>query len=208
MCYYGLDLSYASLDECITQMSTQYKYVECYGLWGTFDDAQLWVASVASPKWLLSLGSILGNDFFEPAIAMLGRWTKLMSADDRMLLAMDGTTNHSKVWNSYNDSQGLFERFMRNGLTHSNRVLGHNWYRPEDWVVIPMMTVQPLMHRFVFQSLRIVSCPEIGISFPANYQIDCYEAFKYTPADMQVQFSSLGLHEEGRWNAAGSSICW
>jgi uncharacterized SAM-dependent methyltransferase len=125
--YYGLDLSLPVLQEGIGKLNTTFKHVKCVGLWGTFDDALTWVERIPGPRWFLSLGSILGNDFPEPAIQHLTRWSSLLGADDRMLIGMDATDDPGIIWDSYHDDQGLFEQFMRGGLEHSNRVVGEDW---------------------------------------------------------------------------------
>lgn len=63
------------------------------------------------------------------------------------------------------------------------------------------------MHRFVFKALRDVSCPQISMLFRKGHEIDVYEAFKYVPSSMTLQFAGSGLHELRRWNRSGSSIC-
>ncbi len=76
----------------------------------------------------------MGNDFPVPATTILARWAGIMrhASGDRILIGMDSTTDVPRIWNSYHDAEGLFERFMRGGLENANRVLGVEWYRPED----------------------------------------------------------------------------
>ncbi|KAK4449073.1 histidine N-alpha-methyltransferase [Podospora aff. communis PSN243] len=207
--YYGLDLSLPSLQADIRSLASEFTFVRCRGLWGTFDDAQRWVAEcVKGPIWLLSLGSILGNDFPEPAVAHLARWASLMNDNDRMLVGMDATTDKQRIWDSYHDSSGLFEQFMRGGCEHSNRVLGHNWYRPQDWEVVGVWAEQYCMHRFVFRALVDVQCAPIGLDFRAGHEIDCYEAFKFGPAEMRALFEAAGLRQQSVFKAPGTSaIC-
>lgn len=204
--YYGLDLSRPSLESGISQILGKLEYVQCFGLWGTFDDARDWCQKILSPRWLLSLGSILGNDFLDPAILALSRWAVIMRPNDRMLLGMDGTMDKKKIWDSYHDQEGVFESFMRGGLEHSNRVFSEKWYHPEDWDVIGVWTETPLMHRFVFRARKDVTVRKINLFFPKDHEIDCYEAFKYGPNTMGLQFVRSGLQELAQWNAPGSSI--
>lgn len=39
----------------------------------------------------------------------------------------------SVSWHAYNDAKGVTKRFILNGLTHANRILGLNLFLPEDW---------------------------------------------------------------------------
>lgn len=215
--YYGLDLSLASLQADVRSLASEFTFVRCRGLWGTFDDALRWVAESdecgyssdkSPPRWLLSLGSILGNDFPVPAIAHLARWASTMGDGDRMLVGMDATTDKQRIWESYHDPAGLFERFMRGGLEHANRVLGCNWYRPHEWEVVGVWSGDYCMHRFVFRALVDVKCDSVGVNFPAGHEIDCYEAFKFSPTEMDAMFQAAGLRQQTVFKAPGSSaIC-
>lgn len=118
--YFALDLSKSTLVDGMAWLARKYKYVRCFGLWGTFEDGLRWSELVPGPRFFFSLGSIFGNDFFESAVERLMPWARAMRPSDRMLLSMDATTDTRVIWDSYHDSQGLFEKFMRNGLMNSN----------------------------------------------------------------------------------------
>lgn len=148
----------------------------------------------------------MGNDFFEVSVERLRPWADLMRPDDRMLIGMDGTMNLDKVWNSYHDADGLFEKFMRNGLEHTNRLLGQRWYKPEDWEVIGIMEMEPVMHRFVFRARKDVICLTLGLTFEVGDEIDCYEAFKYGPETMRKQFARTNLEEIATWISPSKRI--
>ncbi|KAK5659445.1 hypothetical protein OQA88_646 [Cercophora sp. LCS_1] len=206
--YYGLDLSLPFLQADIKNLARDFTHVQCYGLWGTFDDALRWAKTIKSPRWFLSLGSILGNDFPEPATEHIARWASIMTPDDRILLGMDATEDPERIWRSYHDQGGLFERFMRGGLEHSNRVLGYEWYRPQDWEVVGIMSVEYCMHQFAFRAIQAVQCAPIGLDFPRGHIIDCYEAFKFSPSEMQKMFKAAGLHQLSIVKAPGSSAIY
>jgi len=131
-----------------------------------------------------------------------------MRESDRMLLGMDGTTNLSDIWESYHpQDSNLFEKFMRNGLAASNKVLGTPWYRDSDWSVEGVLTQEPyIMHRFVFTAKREVRCEKLGLIFAKGEMIDCYEAFKYGREEMREQFRESGLREEGVWGSESGRI--
>ncbi|KAB8267142.1 hypothetical protein BDV30DRAFT_244586 [Aspergillus minisclerotigenes] len=112
--YYTLDISRKALENVLAKLPASYKVVKYTGLWGTFDNLRAWCGNIQEPKWFLTLGSISGNDEFQIAINELKKL----------------------VWRSYNDVNDCWHRMIRNGLALSNKVLGHEWYRPEDWEVI------------------------------------------------------------------------
>jgi uncharacterized SAM-dependent methyltransferase len=212
--YYALDLSRLALEENMRQLMPSYRighryeFVQCFGLWGTFDDAHSWAKKIVDkPRWFCSLGSQFGNDHFDDAVAFLSKWAQIMRPEDRMLIGMDGSEDKEAIWHSYHDSQGLFEEFIRNGYTHSNTVLGSSWYRDEDWDFCGVMQDDPLMHRWVIRAKRDVIDSSLGLAFEPGDEIDCYEAFKYGPEVMHRQFAQAGLEVVATWKAPSALIC-
>jgi uncharacterized SAM-dependent methyltransferase len=205
--YFALDLSKAVLDECMKELKPRYRFVRCFGLWGTFDDALAWSKGVAGPKCFMCLGSMLGNDHFEAAVEHLREWADSMGPQDRMLLGLDACQDEGEIWRSYHDSQGMFERFIRNGLVYSNTILGHPWYRGEDWEVTGAIQDEPTMHKFIIRAVGNVSCAPLGLRFAAGDEIHCYEGFKYGPDAMHLQFVKAGLQELEIWRSPSGRIC-
>jgi uncharacterized SAM-dependent methyltransferase len=205
--YFALDLSREVLVDSISKLRPLYPNIRCYGLWGTFDDCLEWAKREDSPKCYISLGSMFGNDHFDVAVAQLKSWADIMRPQDRMLLGLDGTKDRNTIWKSYHDAKGFFHAFIRNGLTHSNAILGYNWYRPQDWEVTGEFQDKPLMHHFVIKAVRDVHCEAIGLSFRRGEQIVCYEGFKYQPLAMQKQFAAAGLHQTKQWQSPSGRIC-
>ena len=87
---------------------------------------------MVGPKWFLSLRGIFGNDRSDVAVASLALWSYVLRPQDWMLICMDACKDAQKIWRSYNDSEGVWHQFIRNRLAHSNQILGHSWYLPED----------------------------------------------------------------------------
>lgn len=204
--YYGLDLSKPVLESSIKHLRMTYPRIRSTGLWGTFEDGLAWSASREGPKIFLSLGSIFGNERFERAVRYLKPWARAMGPEDRMLIGIDVTTSLESVWNSYHDSNGMFEEFIRNAFLHSNKTLGKTWYRHEDWELLGRLQEEPLMHRFVLRALRDVDCPSVGLHFPAGEEIECYESHKQTPEIMRMKFERAGLHELASWSSSSGQI--
>lgn len=204
--YYSLDLSRAALQQGVSQFAERYQFIQCTGLWGSFDHGFTWVSKLsAGPKWLLSLGSILGNGPLEDAVRGLSRWASLMSPDDRLLLCMDAHTDPNKIWKSYHDPHGCYERFVRNGLHRSNKLLEYEWYAPDDWEMIGHL--EPPMHQTLFRARRSVDAAPVGIQFSEGDLIAFHGAFKYPPEIMRTQFSMASLKELAVWKAPSSPIC-
>lgn len=184
----------------------KYQWVQCHGLWGSFNDSLDWIEDLPGPKLFCSLGSILGNDWFEPAVSNMLRFTSILGKDDMILIGMDSCKDKGTVWHSYHDEQGLFETFIRNGLEHSNRVLGTDWYVPEQWKVEGVWHQDPFMHQFAITALEEVSCINLGVKLPAGTQIDCYEAFKHDPREMFEIFEASNLEQIDSWRSTSTRI--
>src|ERR1700710_404437 len=114
--YFALDLSRETLMECMRKLKPHYRHVHCFGLWGNFEDGLAWVKTIKSPKCIISLGSMFGNDHFDEAVARLKTWADIMRPEDRMLLGLDACQDQDVIWKSYHDDEGLFYDFVRNGL--------------------------------------------------------------------------------------------
>jgi len=197
--YLALDLSRAVLEENIQPLKHRYPDDRICGLWGTFDDALAWLKSIPSPKCYISMGSMFGNDHFDAAVSRLKAWRNLMNSSDLMLLGLDSCQDRDTVWKSYHDKEGLFQVFIRNGFRHSNSILGHEWYRDEDWDLSGEIQDAPRMHQFVFVANKAVRCRPLGIDFRPGEKVVCYEGFKYEPRTMQKQFSVAGLTQLDQW---------
>lgn len=157
---------------------------------------------------------MLGNDYFAAAVARL-KWlceTGLRSESDLILLTMDGTKDGEKVCESYDDAEGLFTAFIRQGFEDSNHLLGadaDSWYRHEDWRLLRTLTTTPAMqHRFVLQAKHTVQCPPVlDVTFHQGDEIHCYEGFKYGPEEMGRQFEAAGLRVYACWKGPHDDIC-
>ncbi|KAF7505151.1 hypothetical protein GJ744_001217 [Endocarpon pusillum] len=75
-----------------------------------------------------------------------------------MLLGMDSCKDKDIPWRSHDDGQGLFESFIRNGLEHFNKVMGHEWYHAEDSTVARLWNDNPFMHQFAITASTHVVC--------------------------------------------------
>ncbi|CAN8095708.1 unnamed protein product [Discula destructiva] len=209
--YYALDLSRESLELALDGVGSGYTKVECCGLWGNWDKGIEWSTRTldeSRPRLYLSLGSIFGNDHIEPAIARLKSWSEvaLDSCRSSMLLTMDATMDKEKLMASYNDNGGLYESFIRNGFRHTNRILGEDWYKDEDWEHRGELQDEPRMHRSVMRAKRVVKIVSVGLRVEEGTELDCYENFKYSPEVMEKQFEAAGLTKMKTWKAPDAHL--
>jgi uncharacterized SAM-dependent methyltransferase len=210
--YCPLDLSSKSIERAIEQTKlSSLPSISVTGLWGAFEDGVDWANRNCGdrPRLFLSLGSMLGNDHFEDAVARL-KWlcsTGLRNEHDMILLTMDGTKDPEKICKSYDDAEGLFTQFIRQGFEDSNDVLGDKWYRQEDWTLLRGLTQNPTMHRFVLQAKHTIQCPMRDMTLRRGDEIDCFESFKYGPEEMGRQFEAAGIRVYARWKGPHDDLC-
>ncbi|EFR05451.1 DUF323 domain-containing protein [Nannizzia gypsea CBS 118893] len=203
--YFALDLSKQALEKTMKQLVPEFHYVRCFGLWGAFSDGLNWLRAVKSPKLILSLGSMFGNDEFSLAVSRLEEWKQVMGPGDLMLLGLDACQYLPELWNSYHDPDRVWDSFIKNGLEYSNEVLGCEWYREEDWEISGRIDRSPdTVHRFSIIARRDVHCHPLGMHFSAGERVDFFEAWKYGPERMRSQFKLAGFDEVERWQAPGS----
>ncbi|KAK8022456.1 hypothetical protein PG993_013223 [Apiospora rasikravindrae] len=215
--YYAIDLARSSLENGLQRFDSGYNHVQCIGLWGTWDAALAWSKKTLNdpgrPRLYLSLGSIFGNDHPDPSAARLRDWaqkamreTTAAEETAMMLLTMDATTDRTRLHASYNDNDGLYERFIRNGFRHSNRILGEDWYKDEDWDCRSVLQGDPVMHRSVLRAKRPVAVQSVGLTLEEGTEVDCYENFKYGPEAMSRQFEAAGISAIEQWKAPKADI--
>jgi uncharacterized SAM-dependent methyltransferase len=205
--YYSLDLSQTSIARGLEKLVHRYKFIRLVGLWGTFDDAKIYLQKIEGPRFLVCLGAEIGNDPFKVAVSDLGSWASIMRPNDYFLLGIDSTQDKAKIWNAYHDSEGLFERFIRTGMAHTNAVLGHEWFKDGDWTLDGEFRDEPLVHRFLFTAVREVSCPDACVSFTQGDRVFCYESHRNTPAEMRAIFQASRLEEISSWKAPDGDNC-
>ncbi|KJK67641.1 Histidine-specific methyltransferase SAM-dependent [Aspergillus parasiticus SU-1] len=135
-------------------------------------------------------------------------WYRLCDYQGRMLLGLDACDDDEKVWRSYNDVNDCWHRMIRNGLVLSNKVLGHEWYRPEDWEVIGVCHRRSptLTHRCVARAIRVVRCEPLDLHFAPGEEIVTNEWYKYSPNEMQKQFGGVGLSNIRQWKLPSGPV--
>jgi uncharacterized SAM-dependent methyltransferase len=209
--YYALDLSYEALSSSMSFLSHQsYTHITFYGLWGTFEDARLWLRAIPTPKCILSLGSMFGNDELPLAVARMAPWREVLSpTTDLMLIGMDarGAESPRELKRMYHDAGGVWERFIRGGLRASNALLGAEWYRDSDWAVEDRTGEDPPRHWFAIRAVRDVECAALGLRAGAGEVVDFFESWKYGPRIMADLFARAGMEQRGVWRSPVGEFC-
>lgn len=208
--YYALDLSELALKRNLEKLQAAcYKHVACNGLWGTFDDVRKWATDVSEPIWYMSLGSIFGNDEFDVAVRDLRTWSNAMRPQDYMLLGVDGCPDKERIWKSLNTPIPGMPNLVEHGLALSNTILGHTWYRPEEWEVFGVCEqLGPVCtHQWVIRALKDTACDALGFHASKGDEIYTVKWFRWGPDGMKKQFDHSDFEQVASWKSPTGPVC-
>lgn len=165
-----------------------------HGLHGTYDDAVTWLSAPENrtrPTAVLSMGSSIGNFSRIEAAEFLGRFAKLMTPSDVMIIGLDGCKDPNKVYRAYNDSEGITRRFYENGLAHANEVLGYEAFKPSEWEIVTHFDAVTGQHQAFYSPTKDVTID--GVALPKGEKLVFEEATKYGPEERDQLWRAAGL---------------
>ena len=181
--YYALDLSEPELERTLSAVEGLYNHVQCYGLFGTYEDGLAWLRrpeNVERSKCILWLGSSIGNLNRTEAAEFLRGFTSILHGTDTMLVGIDACQDADKVYHGYNDREGKTHEFILNGLTHANRLLKKEAFRKEDWEVVGEYDALAGRHQAFYNPVRDVEVD--GVQIRAGDKVKIEESYKYSAA--------------------------
>ncbi len=199
--YYALDLSLPELRRTLSEIPHTYKHVKCFGLHGTYDDGLAWIKSngqQSRPKCILSLGSSIGNFPRGAAIEFLKGFADVLHDNDRIVIGLDACKDQERVYQAYNDTDGVTHQFIRNGLAHANMVLGKPIFKDDEWEVIGQYNQEAGRHEafyaptkdFVFDSITVRAGEKVRVE----------ESYKYSAVDRCTLWKGAGLAKGAEWS--------
>ncbi|KAI9821822.1 MAG: hypothetical protein M1827_002404 [Pycnora praestabilis] len=200
--YYALDLSLAELQRTLAAVPEgKYEYVKCYGLHGTYDDGLHWLKRAENsmkPKCVLSLGSSIGNFPREEAADFLRSFGQVLQRQDSMLVGLDACKDKDKVFNAYNDQEGVTHQFLRNGLSQANELIGNDVFKQEDWQIIGEYDEAAGRHHAFYSPIRDLSLE--GIHFEKGERVKVEESYKYSKKESDLLWQRAGLLQAALWS--------
>jgi EasF-like predicted methyltransferase len=199
--YLALDISKASLETNVKYLVGEHSHsgstVTCAGIWGTFEDGMGYVQKIVTSRLFLSLGSVLCNDPWPQALAHLKHWANTLRRDDLLLVGMDGHTLpacEDKIWAAYHTREDLFRAFFLNGFQRLNQIVGHCWFRPEDWDIRAELEDTPTTrHRFYLRAKRQLRLDGLSRVINEGDEYDWFDSHKYGEDDVTTMCSKAGL---------------
>ncbi|KAL8779261.1 MAG: hypothetical protein Q9213_007033 [Squamulea squamosa] len=194
--YYALDLSEPELRRTLSAVPRHYQHVRCHGLWGTYEDALEWLEQTDKqrrPKWILTLGSSIGNFGRKEAATFLQGFANTLGSSDCLLVGLDSCQDKHKVYSAYNDRHGKTHEFIMNGLVHANRLLAKDVFKLMDWKVIGEYNESAGCHQAFYAPTKDLVID--GIYIEAGEKIRVEESHKYSSGQSKQLWQTVGLVE-------------
>ncbi|RIB12228.1 hypothetical protein C2G38_1898496, partial [Gigaspora rosea] len=120
--FYALDLMENELNKSLSSLGT-FSHVKLVGLCGTYENGIDFIATLPNDKQktIMWLGSSIGGLTREDGANFIRSFQeKAMNPGDLFLIGIDGRNDPEKIAAAYNDSQGINDEFIMNGLNHLN----------------------------------------------------------------------------------------
>ena len=202
--YYALDVSLPELQRTLSDIDVDaYKHVSCYGLHGSYDDGLHWLQEVEQkPTVVLSLGSSIGNFTRPEAADFLASFAERLRSEDIFIIGIDSCKDPEKVYHAYNDKEGLTHKFILNGLSQANRILGEECFKLQDWQVIGRFNIEKGCHQAFLTPVKDVAL--LGSAVTKGVEIRIEESYKYSADEIENLWESARVAEGPSWfNATG-----
>lgn len=202
--YYALDLSKSELERTLLGIPDVYRFVECFGLLGTYDEGLLWLQAPENAekrKCVFWLGSSIGNFPKEEAAVFLRKVADCLTDDDICMIGIDACQDEQKVLQAYNDRHGKTHDFVRNGLDHANHLLGKHAFDQSIWNVVGEYDQASGRHQAFLYPSADVRIENVIIR--AEERIHIEESNKYSASQTRDLWQAAGLK---RTSAYGNDL--
>jgi uncharacterized SAM-dependent methyltransferase len=192
--YYALDISRGPLESSVLDLSSRFQYraVSTAGLFGDYEDALSFGASLAHsvPVVYLWLGSSIGNFTREAAGELLRRFCDDgMKTGDRFIIGIDKRNEVKAIQAAYNDKEGVTREFILNGLRAINELAGEEVFKVGNFEYYASYNVAQGRHEAYYRSKCAHSVSILHndqrceISLEEGELIHVENAHKYTEED-------------------------
>lgn len=140
------------------------------------------------------MGASIGNFNRMEAANFLKEYARILQPNDVMLIGLDACQNEEKVFQAYNDRDGITHKFIRNGLLHANKLLGKEVFRKHDWKIVGEYNCTLQCHQAFYMATRDVLVEDVKIR--AGEKIRVEESHKYSAAQSRELWEVAGLKPE------------
>lgn len=206
--YYALDLSQPELERTLSAVPAHYRHVRCHGLLGTYDDGLRWLKRPKQQhrsKWILSLGSSIGNFTREEAASFLAGFANAIGEHDTVLVGLDACQDGDKICHAYNDRLGTTHQFVRNGLVHANHILDKDVFQLQNWQIIGEYDQSAGRHQAFYRAVQDAVVD--GEYIKAGTKIRVEESYKYSSKQSGELWRTAGLVQQVCFGDSSNDYC-
>ncbi|KFA60607.1 hypothetical protein S40285_07854, partial [Stachybotrys chlorohalonatus IBT 40285] len=141
-----------------------------------------------------------GNFSIREAAEFLSGFADVLQPTDSFIIGVDSCSDPNKIYHAYNGARG---RFILNGLTHANEILGAEEFNTEDWRAVGEYVYDEDggRHRAFVSPVR--ETVALGASVKPQERVQIEQSLKYSPTGYTKLFRWAGLAERRCWSLGG-----
>jgi L-histidine N-alpha-methyltransferase len=196
-----LDVSEQVLRASVEAIGARYASIGVHGIVGDFE-RHLSAIPAGERRLIAFLGSTVGNLYPARRAGLFRAVASALAPGDGFLLGVDLVKDPAQIEAAYNDSQGVTERFVRNGLTVVNRTLRGDfeqsrfafesrWDADREWMDIGFRSRDA-------QTVRIEEL-ETELAFAVGEQLRFEVSTKFRRDGIKAELVAAGLRPSGWW---------
>ncbi len=201
--YIPVDVSRTALEESSRDLAGKYSGLSVLGVSAEYQEGLgIAQAKITGPRFILWLGSSIGNLDREAAVVFLGDIQKTMTVQDQLLVGIDLRKDRDILEAAYDDNQGVTADFNLNLLRRINLELGgqfdlesfeHQALYDETLGRVEMHLLSKVNQKVVLADL------DKTIAFGAGELIHTENSYKYSREEIELLFAKAGLELKRQW---------
>jgi L-histidine Nalpha-methyltransferase len=196
-----LDVSEQVLRASAEAIAARYPSIGVHGIVGDFE-RHLSAIPDGERRVIAFLGSTVGNLYPPRRAGLFRAVASALRPGDGFLLGVDLVKDPARIEGAYNDSQGVTERFVRNGLTVVNRTLRGSfeqsrftfearWDADREWMDIGFRSLDA-------QTVRLHEL-EVELAFAADERLRFEVSTKFRRDGIEAELAAAGLTPRAWW---------
>lgn len=201
-----LDVSEEILRSSAEAIAKRYPSIGVHGIVGDFE-RDLVALPPGEGRVIAFLGSTVGNLYPERRTTLFRAIAAALGPGGSFLLGVDLVKDPAVIERAYNDSQGVTEQFVRNGLTHANRELRSDfvqerfsfkafWDEEREWMDIGFQVLEA-------HSVNVAEL-EVELAFAEGERLRVEVSTKFRRDGIEAELAAAGLRTTDWWTDAGS----
>jgi L-histidine Nalpha-methyltransferase len=200
--YFPVDISPSALAEAKERVRQELPGALVHPLIADFGNGFRFLSEVPGRKFVLYLGSSIGNFDLEEATGLLRKVRERLSEGDALLLGTDMVKSPHILVPAYDDAQGITARFNKNILQRINRELEAN-FDLDSFRHVAEWNPQLSRMEIYLESVRarsvVLRLTGNTVKFAAGERIHTENSYKYTLEMVERMLCVSGFRLEKSW---------